>query len=279
MIMPSWGGILGPVSALLQGYVLVGTAESSNLATVAGANRDFDIFAWGLIAYAEANLGLVTPFVGIAFGSGDDDPTDTKLEGFHFLPNQQNSSAITGTERFSHLDRTVGFAGRDIKTPARAQDAGNPTAQRNALGGSQFAHSVGHPYHDRLGNRSHPGITSTLSNPGLFAPFAGLKVFPVQGHEIGVSYVYQSMTDVSVLRSTTALGVPISKALYHSLNAQWEWTLSRHFDFRIAGSVVIPADGSKDIARLSRTFPCTAASPCQGDDPALQGEVRVRARF
>jgi hypothetical protein len=278
-IMPSWGGTFGPLAALLQGYVLVGTAESSNLAGVAGANQDFDIFSWGVIAYAEANLGVVAPFVGVAFGTADDDPNDTDLGGFHHHVNSQNSSAITGTARFSHLDRTVGFAGRDVKSPARAADPDNPAAQRNALGGSQFGHSVGHPFHDRLGNRSHPGITSTLSNPGLLAPFAGLKVFPVQGHEIGFSYIYQSMVDTAVLESATALGVPISKALYHSLNAQWEWAFSRHFDFRIAGSVIIPADGSKDIARLSRTSPCTAASPCQGDDLALQGEVRVRARF
>ena len=224
------------------------------------------------IAYAEANLGVVAPFIGVAYGSGDDDPTDTDLEGFHQHPNSQNSSAITGTQRFSHLDRTVGFAGRDIKTPARA------AGSNGVFGGSQFAHSVGQPFHDRLGNRAHPGLVTTLSNPGLLAPFAGVQVFPAQGHEIDFSYIYQAMMDVSVVRAGIG-GVPLSKALYHSLNAQWEWTFSRHFDFRLAGSVIIPAEGVKDIARTSRTFPCTAADPCQGEDVALQGEVRVRARF
>jgi hypothetical protein len=271
MVMPSWGGSIGPISALVQGYMLFGTADSSNLAAVAGANREFDIFAAGAIGYVEANLGLVTPFVGIAYATGDGDPTDTKLKGFHHLPNQQNSSAITGTERFSHLDRTVSFGSRDIKGPARAAGA------NGVFGGSQWGHSVGTPFSDRLGNRAHPGINTTLSNPGLILPFGGVKVFPVQGHEIDVVYLYRMLADTATI--DVALGVPVSNTLSHELNAQWEWTLSRHFDFRIAGSVVFPVGGLKDIARTSTTFPCTAADPCTGDDPLLFGEARFRARF
>jgi hypothetical protein len=270
-IMPSWGGTLGPLSALVQGYILVGTAESSNLAAVAGSNRDFDVLAFGAIGYVEANLGLVAPFFGMAFGTGDKDPTDTKLKGFSHIPNQQNSSAITGTERFSHLDRSVSFGSRDFKNPARA------AGSNGVFGGSQWGHSVGQPFSDRLGNRAHPGINSTLSNPGLILPFGGVKVFPVQGHEIDVAYFYRLLVTTATL--DTALNQSISNMVSHEINAQWEWTLSRHFDIRLAGSVVIPGDGVKDIARTSRTFPCTAASPCTGDDPLLYGEVRVRARF
>jgi hypothetical protein len=272
MVAPSWGGSFGPLAALLQMYVQAGTAQTSNLAAVAGANRDFDVFTWGLIAYAEVDLGLVKPFAGIAFGSGDDDANDTKLKGFHQLPNSQNSSSLTGTARFSHLDRSVSFGSRDIKTPALA-------AGTNGVfgGGGQFGHSVGQPFSDRLGNRAHAGINSTLSNPGLIEPFVGVQIFPVQSHEIDVAYLYRSMADTAVLES--ALGVSVSKAFSHELNAQWQWTLSRHFDIRLAGSVVIPAAGLKDIARTSTTFPCTAADPCTGDDPLLFGEARFRARF
>jgi hypothetical protein len=271
MIMPSWSGTFGPLAGLLQMYILAGTAESSNRAAVAGSNRDFDIFSVGLLAYAEAKLGVVAPFVGFVYGTGDGDPTDTTLHGFHFLPPQQHGAAYTGTARFAHLDRVVSLGGRDIKTPARAAGA------NGIFGGSQFGHSVGSPLNDRLGNRSHAGINTTLSNPGLISPFVGLKVFPVKQHEIVGTYVYRSMADTAVLES--ALGVPISKALYHSLNAYWMWNLSRHFDIRLSGSVIIPLEGVKDIARTSRTFPCTAAVPCQGDDPALWAEARVRARF
>jgi hypothetical protein len=273
LLMPSWGGTVGPLSAFLQGYFLWGTADSSNLAAVPGNNREFDIFAWAAIAYAEANLGMVTPFIGMVYGTGDDTPSDTDLEGFHNLPNQQNSSAITGTERFSHLDRAVGFGSRDIKTPALA-------AGTNGVfgGGGQFGHSVGNPFNDRLGNRAHPGINTTLSNPGVFQPFVGVKVFPVQGHEIDVVYLYRSMADVSSVRPGIG-NRDLAKALYQELNVQWEWTLSRHFDFRLAGSVVLPLEGARDIARTSRTFPCTAVDPCTGNDPLLYGEARVRARF
>jgi hypothetical protein len=272
LLAPSWGGSFGPLSALLQGYILVGTADSSNLPAVSGANRDFDILSFGAIAYAEASIGLVTPFVGVAYGTGDNDPTDTKLKGFHHLPNQQNSSSITGTDRFSHLDRAVLFGSRDFKTPARAAGSNGVFG-----GGDQFGHSVGHPFSDRLGNRAHPGINSTLSNPGLILPFAGVKVFPVQGHEIDVAYLYRMLATTAVI--DTALNRSIDNTLAHEINAQWEWTLSRHFDMRLAGSVVFPLDGAKDIAQTSRVFPCTAASPCTGDDPLLFGEARVRARF
>ena len=138
---------------------------------------------------------------------------------------------------------------------------------------------------DRLGNREHPGINTALSNPGVISPFVGLRVFPVKQHEIVGTYVYRMMADDTLLtaRLRTAGLIratqSIDKALYHSLNAYWMWTPSRHFDVRLAGAVIIPTAGSKDVARTSRAFPCTAAVPCQGDDPALFGEARVRARF
>jgi hypothetical protein len=271
-IAPSWGGSFGILSALLQFYVELGSADSSNLAVVPGSNRDFDVFAWAAIAYLEADLGVVKPFIGVVYGTGDNDPSDTDLSGFHHLPNAQNSSSITGTPRFSHLDRAVAFGSRDIHTPALA-------AGTNGVfgGGGQFGHSVGNPFNDRLGNRAHPGLNTTLSNPGVIEPFVGVQVFPVQSHEVDLVYLYRAMATSATI--DTALGVPISNSLYHEVNVQWQWTLSRHFDFRLAGSVVLPADGAKDIARTSTTFPCTAAAPCSGDDPLWYGEARFRARF
>jgi hypothetical protein len=273
LLMPSWGGTFGSLSMLLQGYVLLGTADSSNLAAVAGSNREFDIFSAAAIAYAEVNLGVVAPFIGVVYGTGDNNPTDTDLKGFHWLPNSSNSSAITGTDRFSQLDRTVSFGSRDFKTPARAVGPNGVFA-----GGDQFAHNVGQPFSERVGNRAHPGITTTLSNPGLILPFAGVKIFPVQGHEIDLVYLYRAMATTAVIDAAFG-GASFDNVLSHEINAQWEWTLSRHFDFRIAGSVVFPGQGVEDIARRSTAFPCTPANPCTGDDPLLFGEARVRARF
>ena len=182
MIMPSWSGSFGPLASLLQLYLVTGTAESSDRAAVTGSNRNFDVWAVGLIAYAEARLGLVSPYVGLVYGSGDGDPTDTTLKGFNPFGPVRNSSAWSGTARFAHLDRVHGMAGRDTKTPAGADRAPNPN---NVFGGGdEFGHTVGHPFMDRLGNREHPGIVTALSNPGVISPFVGLKVFPLKGHEI-----------------------------------------------------------------------------------------------
>ena len=68
--------------ALVQGNILTGTARGR----YGGAARrsdhvsggEYDIFAGGVVAYAEADLGMVRPFVGLVFGSADGDPTDTQ---------------------------------------------------------------------------------------------------------------------------------------------------------------------------------------------------------
>ena len=71
--------------------------------------------------------------------------------------------------------------------------------------------------------------------------------------------------------------------------AQWQWTLSRHFDIRLNGSVLIPGSGAKDIAETSTAGAttatgtggwCTAAAMnCKGDDLGFHGQARFRAQF
>jgi hypothetical protein len=276
LIMPGWKGNIGPLWGLLQFNVVAGTADTTNIATAACptgtcANRQMDVFAWALVAYAEVKLGVVAPFVGVIYGSADDDPTDNKLHGFANFPTDN----ITGvaTRELAFLDRAPGFATRDVESPARSRAAG--------VGGAEFAHSVGNQWNNNLGDL-HPGITTTYSNPGTILPFVGVHVFPTQGHEVHLAYIYRAMADSTLLETPgaiTAAGGPISKSLYHNLFAQWMWTLNRHFDIRLTGNIVIPAAGSKDIARTVTTGGCTAAAPCQGDDPALSAEARFRARF
>src|SRR6266540_1261467 len=107
LIGGSWSGRLGPVRALLQGNINVGTARGGNV--VAGLpagtapGRDYDIFAAAAIAYAEADLGVVRPFVGVIYGTGDGDPTDRKLHGYAVAPFRTNTQ-IEGTQWFSHLE-------------------------------------------------------------------------------------------------------------------------------------------------------------------------------
>ena len=46
------------------------------------------------------------------------------------------------------------------------------------------------------------------------------------------------------------------------------------------GSIGIPGGGYKDLARLADCNPTVAGvQPCAGNDLALKGEVRFRARF
>src|SRR2546427_158530 len=124
LIMGSWSGRVGPVRALVQGNILTGTAHGgTNVAGLpAGAiqNRKYDIFAGGVVAYAEADFGIVRPFVGIVYGSGDGDPTDNKLHGFMTLPVNEITQ-ITGTPFFAQLETSTALSQRDYTCPARSQ--------------------------------------------------------------------------------------------------------------------------------------------------------------
>ncbi len=131
LVMGSWSGQVGPVRALVQGNLIVGHAKGANAAGIAlanltglrGADRDYDIFAGSAVAYAEADFGIVRPFVGIVWGSGDGDPTDHKLHGF----NPQSfgtTTQMTGTTWFAHLDTSNAFSARDYACPARFQGLG-----------------------------------------------------------------------------------------------------------------------------------------------------------
>src|SRR5262249_20078384 len=89
LLMGSWIARLGSVRALVQGNMVTGTARGGTLGLpiVGGvplfaAGRHYDIFAGGVVAYGEVDLGIVRPFVGLVWGSADGDPTDHKLHGF-----------------------------------------------------------------------------------------------------------------------------------------------------------------------------------------------------
>jgi hypothetical protein len=301
LIMGSWSGTLGPVRALVQGNIVAGTSRGgTGVGLPAGAipRRDYDIFAGGVVAYAEANLGIVRPFVGLVFGSGDGDPTDNKLHGFMTLP-QREITLITGTSFFAHLDTSTAFQLRDYACPGRAQSvrtttpASNPLAVGAAVLGGTAAtgfgecnHTTGNPLNDRMGNTSHLGINTTYSNPGTLLIPVGLRVFPLKGHEIAGWYVYRGATTTRLLEAAFIRGTDagftgsIGKAFYHEIGGFYTWTVNPHFDIRLAGNVGIPGSGYKDLAHLADCNPRVAGvQSCDGNDAALKGEVRFRARF
>jgi hypothetical protein len=306
LIMASWSGTFGPVRALLQGNILTGTAEggTAGLPPAVTPGRDYDILAGSAVAYAEAHLGIARPFVGVVFGTADGDPSDRKLHGFNTLP-VPDITLITGIPFFSHLDTSNAFAPRDYSCPARLQGltnavpggttpAGLPrptsaigtTVLAGGVAGSaatDCAHTTGNPFNDRIGIASHLGIITTYSNPGTIVVPAGVRVFPLKGHEITGWYVYRAMVKTNLIEVAFAPelgGRGIRKTQYHEVGGFWQWTLNPYFDIRLSGNIAIPGEGYKDIARLADCNPAVAGvQACNGDDIALTGEARVRARF
>jgi hypothetical protein len=274
LIMGSWSGRVGPIRGLVQGNLVTGTARGGN--NVAGLpagvipGRNYDIFAGGVVAYAEADLGIVRPFVGFIFGSGDGDPTDNELHGFMTLP-QNEITLITGTPFFAHLDPSTAFQLRDyhcpaqlqgpvpgttVRTPGAAANGAGPVGNLSAVGAAvlgsggtfECAHTTGNPFNDRIGITSHPGIRTTYSNPGTFDIPAGIRLFPIKGHEIVGWYVYRAVARSALLNAAFIVGTDpgftgrIRKTLYHEVGGFWQWTLNPYFDFRLAGGIGIPTD-------------------------------------
>jgi hypothetical protein len=306
LIMGSWSGRIGPVRALVQGNILTGTAHGgtnvAGLPVGAIPNRKYDIFAGGVVAMAEADFGIVRPFVGIVYGTGDGDPTDNKLHGFMTLP-VSDITQITGTPFFSQLETSSAFVIRDYSCPARLQGVRTPGAAANGAGpvgnlsavgagvlgaGSgafNCTHNTGNPFNDRIGTTSHPGIATTYSNPGTFDIPIGVRVFPLKGHEITGWFVHRRVDKSQLLDRAFIVGTDpgfnghIRKALLNEVGGFYQWTLNPFFDIRLAGNIGIPDGGYRDIGRLANCNPSGPRQGCDGNDLALSGEARFRARF
>jgi hypothetical protein len=193
VVMPSWAGRFGPLRMLIQGNIVAGTAHGTTITTglptvngvAVGPHKKYDIFAGAVIAAVEADFGIVRPFVGFVWGSGDGDPTDNKLKGFNDFP-IQNGQSFTGTTWFSQLDTSGAAGSRDYACPARAQGLGTGTLTSLNIGplvygGStgngfaQCAHGSTSVWNERLANLSHPGIFIAYSNPGTLVLPVGVK--------------------------------------------------------------------------------------------------------
>ena len=273
----SWTGRLGPVRALLQGNLMVGTAEGGR-GVPAGIqpDQDYDIFAGSAIAYVELDLGVVRPFALGVYGSPDGNPRDRQLRGFEVQP--QGDSTQWATDMMGHFDRSSAAGGRrDYSCPARLRGvrstapANNPyaigTGVTQAGGGPTTAasaecyHQVSNLWNGQLGNASHVGIVTRYSNPGTVLGSVGARTFPLKGHEITGWFVYRAMANNNLLEAAFApelqAGVirQIRKSLYYELGAYWQWTLNPHFDIRVAGNIAKAADGSRDLAHMADCDP------------------------
>jgi hypothetical protein len=299
MLMASWTGRVGPVRALLQANGVVGRAHGGT-AGLTGvpttvSQRAYDILAGSAVAYVEADLGMVRPFVGVIVGTPDSDPTDRHLRGFS-PASWQDVTQITGTGWFSHLDTSTNFAGRDYSCPARSQGvrtAANAATGPQAIGtqvlggngGFECNHSVSNPYNQQLGSTMHLGLFSPYSNPGTLVIPVGLKVDPLKGHEVVGWYVYRGMLNSALLEQAFRVGVDpgftgkFDLAQIHEFGGYWQWTLNPYFDIRLAGNIAFLGEGYKDLAQLSDCTTGPGFSSCGGKNTALKGEARFRARF
>jgi hypothetical protein len=312
-INASWTGRFGPIRTLLQGNIVLGKADggigAALPAGVAGG-QEYDIFAGAGIAYVEADLGIVRPYVAFFYGSGDGDPRDRQLRGFQTQPEGESTQFASGI--MDHFDKMTGAGGgRDFSCPARARfvrpeapssgDPYNIGASVLADGGGntsrptptspgltpfvECAHTVSNIFNSRLGNTSHVAINISYSNPGTIVIPVGVQVFPLKGHRINAWYTYRGVVDSTLLETAFAPEIQagvihkIRKPLYHDVGAYWMWTINPHFDIRATGNLGFAAEGYRDLARLADCDPGPGRRTCQGQGTAVRGEVRFRARF
>ncbi|HEY5864912.1 MAG TPA: hypothetical protein VI542_05085 [Candidatus Tectomicrobia bacterium] len=302
----SWTGRFGPIRGLLQGNVILGTADGTTAplsTTGVLANQEYDIFAGSVIGYVEVDLGVVRPFLLGVYGTPDGDPTDRQLRGFGDVQ-PQGDSTQWATDMMGHFDRSSAAGGRrDYSCPARLRgvrtDApdGNPYAvgagvTGNAPGspGARAAtnecyHRVSNLWNGQLGEASHVGIVTTYSSPGTVLGSVGVRTFPTRGHEITGWFTYRGMADAGLLETAFAPEIQagvirqIRRDLYYEIGGFWQWTLNPHFDIRLAGVAAVAGDGSRDLAHLADCDPGPARRTCQGEGTALRADARFRARF
>ena len=260
-VMPGWLGSIGPVKILAQGMFGFGEAENAN-------DEDLDIKVFGFLAVAELNLGKFRPVLGVIYGSGDDDPEDGDLEGYF----SHSASEINLTTFGFGFDVSEGPAHTDyISAPARAPVGG----------GMNGHHTVDAIFPNAIGNTAHDGFDTDLSNPGTVSVIAGVKIFPLKGHQVNVWYSYYTILETETLEKIApndALGNPVdySKSLFHEFGFKWIWKINKHLTFRPRGWISIPLDGAEDIASTSDLC---LPNLCDGDDIALAGELELAASF
>jgi hypothetical protein len=271
LIQPYVTGSFGPFRALLQPMFALGTADSSNDT----GNIDYDIRAFGFIGALHVNLGKFRPYIGFIYGTGDDDTGDRDLEGFNPFP-QAEITLIGGSPFFAPLTDSITIGDRDTPSPARAAGFG---------GGGQFLSTIFSPWHDRVGATFHPGISTAYSNPGTLLIPVGVQFAPLRGHNVNLYYVYRAVTsDLLEEARERAVGAgpgtfDFSRSIWHELGLQYLWTINKHFNFKLLGNVIVPAEGSQDIAET--VFACgdNGTEQCDGNDVALRLGLRFMATF
>jgi hypothetical protein len=268
LIRPAVVGEVGIFSFLAQPMFVFGSVDSN----VAGA-PDYDVSAFGFIGQVQLKLGKFNPLLAVVYGSGDDNPNDEDLDAFSPLP-QGEITLTTGQKQFNMFDIASSWGARDVFPPATV----------NLGTGFEFMHTVGNPWNDRIGDTSGglvAGLETPYNNPGVLLIAPGVNMALAKGHELDLFYIYRMVMDTEPIEqellAREGVAVSVDESMTHELVAAYSWTPNPYFDVRLYGAAVIPSSGVKDIASAQV---CNAAgASCEGEDVALYGEVRVRARF
>ncbi len=271
IIIPSWEGTAGIIRGVAEFAVNFGSMDGQESALGADDGIDYDVFSWHFQGGVEVNLGKIRPFGTIVVSSADDDVNDTDLNGFNHYPQGEISLGNRGL--FAYGNWTPGLGPWGPQGPARSPLGGGTNGESTT--GNLSANS--------LGNTAHAGVNTAYSNAGTLRIGIGVNFAPYKGHTGTLVYSYLGiLDDATILGHQANLGAAVAfpqtsfdKTLYHTIAGAWHWTVNSHFDFRFSGSVHLPGDGAKDIAS---TVDCGGV-PCQGEDIALRGEVRIRAMF
>ena len=272
LLMPHVNGTIpgaNPIEYLVQFGAVFGTVDDMTDGT---GGDDYDVFGHAAAASIRVSLvgGMVRPFLHVFYASPDDDAGDSDLNGFATLP--QREITLMGVKGIYS----------DISGDSTFGDWGPAAGARAAIGGGNLGSSTtGNPFRDRLGNGAHAGTGVAYSNAGSLVIPVGVSLYPIAGHRFTVYYTYVGFLDDETLRNaggaSTGVG-SISKDLYHQISGVWQWNLNRHFDIRLVGAVYVPGEGTKDMAET--VFTCgNGTEQCDGDDIALRGVARFRARF
>ena len=179
-------------------------------------------------------------------------------------------------------------AGHKIPTP---RASGSHRGDRRAMALSSAVTTSAPPSMKALAIPAISGSFSAFSNPGTLQIPAGVRVFPMKGYEINGWYIYRMMLDTALLEAAFAPEIQarrsagIRNGMYQEIGGSVLWTLNPNFDIRLAGNIAVPLGGYIDLAHLAN---CNSpgggggyatSARCGGNDPALRGEVRFRARF
>jgi hypothetical protein len=84
--------------------------------------------------------------------------------------------------------------------------SGNWHGRAGRAEGGEWNHTVSYPFHQRLGNTSHLGVSTAYANPGALWIPGGLKAYMLQEYERVGWYVSRGLMKTNLLECASVVG-------------------------------------------------------------------------